>query len=298
MSDFGTRLKQARKGNHVTQAELAKALGVAQSTIANYENNTRFPGMETLREISQYLDISLDHLMNIEEKPRYSTSDNYEEPDYENIANSFIELLLEYKEEKAKELIKEISLKGVPLTKIISRIFVPVLENVGRGWQEGAITVAQEHYITAIIDRLNDFLSESQEIVGSKKLSAVFMAPGGEEHVLTLKMALEFFKAFGWKTRFIGSSVPLDGLLRIIKEEKASVMVMSALTNDGVNSAGYLISALKASLGKKAPVLILGGKFEDSDIVISQTNTDILLSSLDSLYNEILNIEEMIKHRE
>lgn len=295
MSDFGTKLKKARKDSNVTQIELAKVLGVAQSTVANYEKNTRFPGLETLREISEFLNTSLDHLMGVDQKSKIINPEAYDKIDFRYTVDTFIDLLIEYKEERAKELIKEIFSKGISLTEIISRIFVPSLEYVGSGWQEGHITVAQEHYITAIIDRLTDYLSESQGEIVQKNLSAVFMVPGGEEHVLTLKMASEYFRSFGWRIKFIGSSVPIDGLCKVIIEEKASVLVMSALTVEGLNSSGYLNSALKSKLGKKAPITILGGKFDDPERVRTDTNTDIVLGSLESLKNEIPKIEEAIK---
>ena len=198
MSDFGSRLKKARKDKNITQKELARVLGVAQSAIANYENNTRFPGLDILREISDFLNVSLDHLLGVEIKHENQTSQLLNKRDYQTLANEFMELLLDYREEQAKDLIKHVRSQGVMLTTIIQRIFIPVLYNIGIGWQRGEVSVAQEHYITAIIDRMIDFLSESQGVGPSLEFSSVFMSPGGEEHVLSLKMAAEFFKAAGW----------------------------------------------------------------------------------------------------
>ncbi len=295
MSDFGTRLKKARKDKKVTQKELARVLGVAQSAIANYENNTRFPGLDTLREISDFLNISLDHLLGVEEKIRQKAFKSLEGQDYSKAADEFLELLTDFREEQAKDLIKHIHSEGIALTIIIKRIFVPVLRKVGIGWQQGKISVAQEHYITAIIDRLIDYLSESQETAPFNGLSSVFMSPSGEEHVLTLKMASEFFKAAGWKTRFIGTNVPLDGLVEVIEEERASVLVMSSLTNEGFNSAGYLISALKGVLGKESPLVVLGGKLEDEIRIKKETKADIVLDDLEKMVTVIKNLEDSIK---
>lgn len=298
MSDFGSRLKKARKDKNITQKELARVLGVAQSAIANYENNTRFPGLDILREISDFLNVSLDHLLGVEIKHENQTSQLLNKRDYQTLANEFMELLLDYREEQAKDLIKHVRSQGVMLTTIIQRIFIPVLYNIGIGWQRGEVSVAQEHYITAIIDRMIDFLSESQGVGPSLEFSSVFMSPGGEEHVLTLKMAAEFFKAAGWKTRFIGMNVPLDGLLEVIKEENASVLVMASLTVDGMNSAGYLISALRGILGNGAPLVLLGGRIPDMEILKKQINADFILDSFDKLPETIKNIgEHLINNR-
>ena len=69
MSDFGTQLKHARKLKGFTQKDLSKKLGVAQSTIANYETNERFPGEVALKEIADCLKVSIDFLMGLSEHP-------------------------------------------------------------------------------------------------------------------------------------------------------------------------------------------------------------------------------------
>ena len=111
-------------------------------------------------------------------------------------------------------------------------------------------------------------------------------------------MASEYFRSFGWKIKFIGSSVPIDGLIKTITEERAEVMVISAITGEGLNSAGYLITTIKLSLGDKSPIIVLGGSFGDTNRVLEDTNADIVLGSLESLMDEIPKIEATIKkHR-
>ena len=66
MSDFGKRLKLIRRKQKITQKELATALNLAQSTIANYENNIRFPGELHLRQLSDTLNVSVDYLLDIQ----------------------------------------------------------------------------------------------------------------------------------------------------------------------------------------------------------------------------------------
>lgn len=66
MSDFGQRLKLIRRKQKITQKELATALNLAQSTIANYENNIRFPGELHLRQLSDTLNVSIDYLLDIQ----------------------------------------------------------------------------------------------------------------------------------------------------------------------------------------------------------------------------------------
>lgn len=66
---FAERLKELRKQAHLTQVELAKRLGIGQSSYADWERGKKKPTQENLVKIAQILDVSIDYLVgNSEEK--------------------------------------------------------------------------------------------------------------------------------------------------------------------------------------------------------------------------------------
>ena len=60
---FDTRLKELRTGAGLTQAQLAKQLGVTQSTIGNWESGCRVPRTETARKVAAFFGVSTDYLL-------------------------------------------------------------------------------------------------------------------------------------------------------------------------------------------------------------------------------------------
>lgn len=62
MAKFNEVLKELRTSKNVTQAELAKAIGVSASTIGMYESGEREPNFETEEKIADYFNVSLDVL--------------------------------------------------------------------------------------------------------------------------------------------------------------------------------------------------------------------------------------------
>ncbi len=60
---FGFKIKQLRKENRYTQAELAKLLGVTKSTVASYENNSRQPSYEVLVKLAEVFHVSVDSIL-------------------------------------------------------------------------------------------------------------------------------------------------------------------------------------------------------------------------------------------
>lgn len=66
---FAERLKELRKQAHLTQVELAKRLGIGQSSYADWERGKKKPTQENLVKIAQVLNVSIDYLVgNSEEK--------------------------------------------------------------------------------------------------------------------------------------------------------------------------------------------------------------------------------------
>lgn len=57
------RLKQLRNERKITQSELGRKVNVTKSSISGYENGTRTPDTETLLDLANALDVSVDYLL-------------------------------------------------------------------------------------------------------------------------------------------------------------------------------------------------------------------------------------------
>ena len=64
--NFGERLKMLRKGQKITQQELANRLGVAKSVVSYYESGDRFPSYDVLIKIARTFRVTTDYLLDIE----------------------------------------------------------------------------------------------------------------------------------------------------------------------------------------------------------------------------------------
>lgn len=60
---FHRRLEHLRKERALTQAELARRLGVQRTIVASYEHGQSLPPLPMLERLSKVLEISLDHLV-------------------------------------------------------------------------------------------------------------------------------------------------------------------------------------------------------------------------------------------
>ena len=60
---FAERLKQEREKENLTQEKLAQDLNLTTTTINNYEQGTTKPDIETLNQLANYFNISVDYLL-------------------------------------------------------------------------------------------------------------------------------------------------------------------------------------------------------------------------------------------
>ena len=65
---FGKKIKLYRENKKMTQNEVADILGVSSATISKYESGALEPNIESLKRLSELFEISIDELLNDEEK--------------------------------------------------------------------------------------------------------------------------------------------------------------------------------------------------------------------------------------
>lgn len=64
---FNENLKKARQDAHMTQAEVAKEIGVAKNTYSNWESGTREPDIMKIKALAHLFNVSVDYLVGMEE---------------------------------------------------------------------------------------------------------------------------------------------------------------------------------------------------------------------------------------
>lgn len=60
---FGKNLKELRLEKGLSQQKLGEILGFCNQTISFWENGSREPDLDTILEIAQYFEVSLDELL-------------------------------------------------------------------------------------------------------------------------------------------------------------------------------------------------------------------------------------------
>lgn len=77
---FKYRIRDLRRLKNMTMTEFGKAVGVAKTTVSNWETGRNFPSQDTLIKIANVFEITTDFLLgkdeNSDEKPRIALDGN------------------------------------------------------------------------------------------------------------------------------------------------------------------------------------------------------------------------------
>ena len=87
--NFSDNLKEARLKSGLSQKDVAENIGVAKSTYSLYESGNREPNVNTIKKISDYLNVSADKLLGLDDKPltiaAHFDGDEYTEDELDEI---------------------------------------------------------------------------------------------------------------------------------------------------------------------------------------------------------------------
>ncbi len=173
------------------------------------------------------------------------------------VTEGFVELLEQADQPAAVRLVTGLAEQGVAPEELVLEVLAPAQREVGRRWERGDWSVAQEHAATAVTDTALGLLALDAERSGTGR-RAVVACVEGEWHVLPARMAAEVLRLRGWEVTFLGPSVPADDLGRYVSDQRPDVVGLSCSMPLSVKGAARSIQACR---GAGVPVLAGGTGF-------------------------------------
>lgn len=137
----------------------------------------------------------------------------------------FYNNLVEGNKEKCSEIVKTLIDDGVDLKEIYVELFQKALYRIGKLWDHNEITIPEEHMATQIVEALISKYAPSSPV--SSKNKVVVSCIDKEFHEIGAKMVAHIFEINGWKTYYLGASVPMRELLKFVKQSEPDVIAVS-----------------------------------------------------------------------
>ncbi|MFV8370147.1 MerR family transcriptional regulator [Flavobacterium sp. LB2R40] len=115
--------------------------------------------------------------------------------------------------------------------EIFHQVFIPLMNELGLLWQSDTITPAHEHFISYLIKQKLLINTEKLQVLKQTKVDKVFVLslPMNEIHELGLMYLNYEILLHGYKTIYLGESMPIDNL-KDLKKHFDSIIFVSYLT--------------------------------------------------------------------
>jgi|SRR5579884_980839 len=124
---------------------------------------------------------------------------------------------------------------GFSLDTVLSEVVLPHLHQLGERWERGEVSVAQEHFASALLrGRLLGLARGWGKGLGPTALLAC--APG-ERHDLGLIAFGLALRARGWRILYLGSDTPLASLAEAARSARPDLVVVSAVDPGALSRA-------------------------------------------------------------
>lgn len=142
--------------------------------------------------------------------------------------------------------------------KFISQCVIPFLTKIGKGWENGELSISQEHFAS---ERLYDFLgSKWRQLNERNDGPKVLMATLPEEnHSLGLQMAATVAAIANYRIVYLGSNTPCEEIISAVLKTKSQLLCLSVSIYYDSQKAGRLITKLRERLDNEITI-IAGGQ--------------------------------------
>ncbi len=174
-------------------------------------------------------------------------------------ARDYLGALLNSDRRRATELVLDSIRTREDIRRVYLEVFQPVQREIGRLWQQRKMSVAQEHFASAVtqsvMTQMYPYLF-SEPSTGPRMLTAC--APG-ELHEIGLRMLTDLFQLEDWDTVYLGANLPAESLVQAVLEHKPHVVALSATIPFHLSGLKHMLSALKAEPKCEHIKTIVGG---------------------------------------
>lgn len=177
-------------------------------------------------------------------------------------AKSFLKYALAGDQAQACKIIDKALADGMPVREVYTGIFGPALQETGGLWQQNEVTIAQEHYVTAVIWQIMEQIHNQITAEGRKarrEKTVVAACVGEELHEVGIRMVSDFFELDGWNVYYTGANTPAKSILAAVRDQKADVVALSITMPSHLADLRYLIRSLRAEQETAKVKVIVGG---------------------------------------
>ncbi len=181
------------------------------------------------------------------------------DPGWSEVQKTFLAALLQGDHRQCLRLAAEHVSGPDDLPDFYLQVIQPAMYEVGRLWEFGEISVAQEHLSSAIVARVMAALSPRFTPKGTPKGKAVVTSAPNEFHSLGGWMVSDLLEMDGWEVRYLGPNTPKEELVKLIKQIQPHLLSISIVMPFNLDRTQETIETIRRDPELQSTRIMVGG---------------------------------------
>ncbi len=192
-----------------------------------------------------------------------------------SLSRKYLDLLVESRRGEAINLIMKSLDSGMTLEELYLDVLQPAMREVGRRWQANEISVAQEHYVSAVTQLLVSQLYPRLLTGPRNGKTLIATCVGSNLHEIGLRFLCDIFELHGWDTHFYGANTPPDDVIDLARRRRPDVVAVGVTLGSQLPAAAAFIRAMKRVPEiAQIPILVGGSAFAGDDRLWREIGAD------------------------
>ncbi len=175
------------------------------------------------------------------------------------LAARFEDALAQGDARSAESIATEALRANLEVEEIYDQVIGPGMIRIGHLWEEGKVSVADEHLATSISQQVMASLFPTMLANTPRDGQSVMLAgPEGEHHTLGLRMIADTLEGAGYGVIYLGPNVPKDSLLGACRKHHPTALGQRAAMP---STMPVLVEVVEAVLElEEPPAIFVGGR--------------------------------------
>ena len=158
--------------------------------------------------------------------PPPAATRNEDAPALEQPTHALRDALIDFDEAAAHAALDQL-IASLSLEAFLRTVVLPLLQEIGEGWERGEITIAQEHFASNLIR--GRLMALGRGWGRGSGRHALLAAPPGEQHDLGLVVLALMLRDYGWRVTFLGADAPVSTITDTARRVAPEVVVLAML---------------------------------------------------------------------
>jgi MerR family transcriptional regulator, light-induced transcriptional regulator len=194
----------------------------------------------------------------------------------ERIADEYLAAALNGDRHEALRIIREdATAAGLSIGQIYLGVIQATQYRIGLLWEDGTVTVAQEHLATAISQLAIAQLYALMPRGTASGRSVLITCVPGETHDMGPRILADFFEMAGFDVRFLGADVPLEDIVDSAVRHRPDLIALSATMSYNLPAFTGVVRALREHFGEEVLIAAGGQAFQLTPEILDELNIPV-----------------------